>query len=96
MLEDTRSTCKHEIAFLHTKKSYFLFKNVFKDCILFLERGEEREKEKERNINVWLPLTCPPLGTWPAAQAGAPTWNGTGDLSVHKLTLNPLTHTSQG
>ena len=32
----------------------------FKDFIyLFLERGEGREKERERNINVWLPLTCP-------------------------------------
>ena len=29
---------------------------------LFLERGEGREKEKERNINVWLPLLCPLLG----------------------------------
>ena len=27
---------------------------------LFLERGGGREKEKERNINVWLPLVCPP------------------------------------
>ena len=33
-----------------------------KDFIyLFLERGEGRE----RNINVWLPLIWPPLGTWP-------------------------------
>ena len=24
---------------------------------LFLERGEGREKERERNNNVWLPLT---------------------------------------
>ena len=31
-----------------------------KDFIsLFLERGEWREKGRERNINVWLPLTCP-------------------------------------
>ena len=31
----------------------------FKDFIyLFLERGEGREKERERNID-WLPLTCP-------------------------------------
>ena len=34
----------------------------------FLGRGEGREKEKKRNINVWLPLTCPLLGTWPAIQ----------------------------
>ena len=26
---------------------------------LFLERGEGREEERERNINVWLPLTHP-------------------------------------
>ena len=26
---------------------------------LFLDRGEGREKERERNINVWLSLTCP-------------------------------------
>ena len=30
--------------------------------ILFVERGEEREKE-ERNINMWLPLECPLPGT---------------------------------
>ena len=27
------------------------------------------EGERERNINVWLPLICPLLGTWPAIQA---------------------------
>ena len=26
-------------------------------CIYFLDRGEGREKEEERNINMWLPLT---------------------------------------
>ena len=37
-----------------------IFKNYFKYFIyLFLERGEGREKERERNINVWLPLSCP-------------------------------------
>ena len=53
-------------------------KNVFskKDFIyLFLERGEGREKERERNINVWLPLTRPLVGTWPATQACALTEN---------------------
>ena len=43
-----------------------------KDCIyLFLERGERREKERVRNINVWLPLTCPLPETRPAIQACA-------------------------
>ena len=50
---------------------YFL-----KDFIyLFLERGEGREKKRERNINVWLPLACPPQGTWPTTQACALTGN---------------------
>ena len=44
------------------KQIYFIL--FFKDFIyLFLERG--REGEREGNINVWLPLTCPLLGTWP-------------------------------
>ena len=39
----------------------------FKDFIyLFLKREEGREKERERNINVQLPLRRPLLGTWPA------------------------------
>ena len=46
----------------HLKK-YFIF--------LFLERQEGREKEMEKNINVWLPLACPMLGTWTATQACA-------------------------
>ena len=29
---------------------------------LFIFRGEGTGKERERNINVWLPLVCPPLG----------------------------------
>ena len=41
---------------------------------IFLER-EGREKERERNINVWLPLMCPLLGTWPTTQACALTGN---------------------
>ena len=47
--------------------------------------GEGREKERERNINMWLPLTWPPLGTWPTTQACALTGNGAGDLLVHSL-----------
>ena len=36
-----------------------------KDFIyLFLERGEGSENERERNINVCLPLAHPLLGTW--------------------------------
>ena len=54
----------------------FLIYIYFKDLISFLlERGEGREIERERNINVWLPLTHPSLGTWPTTQACALTGN---------------------
>ena len=42
---------------------------------LFLERGEGREKERERNINVWLPLMHPLLGTWSTTEAFVLTGN---------------------
>ena len=65
----------------------------FKDFInLFLERGEGREKERERNITVWLPPMCPSLGTWPATQACALT----GNPLVCRPTLCPLNYTIQG
>ena len=67
-----------------------------KDFIyLFLERGEERENERERNINMWLPLACPPAGNLAHNQACALTGNRIGDPLGHRLVLNPLNHTSQ-
>ena len=51
-----------------------------KDFIYFL-RG--REGERERNITVWLPLTWPPLGAWPATQTCALTGNRTSDPLDH-------------
>ena len=56
---------------------------------------ENGRRKIERNINVWLPLMCPLLGTWPTTQASALTGNRTGDPLVHRLALNPLSHTSQ-
>ena len=50
----------------------------------------------ERNINVWLSLVRPLLGTWLATQASALTGNRTSDPLVRRLALNPLSHTSQG
>ena len=58
--------------------------NFFKSFYLFLQRGEGRKKEGERNINVWLPLARPLLGTWPTTQASARTH----DPLVHSLALN--------
>ena len=63
---------------------------------LLIERGERREKGRERNINVWLPLVCPLQGTQPATQACALTGNRTGDPLLHKPSLSPLSHPSQG
>ena len=51
--------------------------------ILFIFRGEGREKERERNVTVWLLLTCPLLGIWPATQACALIRNRIGDPLVH-------------
>ena len=55
---------------------------------LFLERGVGREKDRERNINVWLPLARPLLGTWPATQTCALTGNQTSDLLICRPSLN--------
>ena len=42
-----------------------------------------------------MPLTHLQLGTWPTTQACALTGRQTSDLSVCRLALNPLSHTSQ-
>ena len=57
------------------------------------------EKERERNIYIdhhQLPLARPQLGTWPTTQACALTENQTGDLSMSRSALNPLSHASRG
>ena len=77
--------------------SWGFFKKDF--IYLFLETGEGREKERERNISVWLPLMFPTTGDlaqWLATQACALTGNQTSDLLVRRLVLSPLSHTSQG
>ena len=67
--------------------------SFFEDFIyLFLERGEGKEKERERRGT----LTCPFLGTWPPTQACALTGNQTSDPLVCRSALNPLSCTNQG
>ena len=75
------------------EKGFFVFVKIL--FIYFLHREEWKEKEKERNINVWLPLAHPQLGTWPATKACTLAGNRTGDPLVSRLALNPLSHTSQ-
>ena len=69
---------------------------IFLRFYLFISREKGKEKERERNISVWLPVTCPLLGTWPATQACALTGNQTRDVLIYRPALNPLSHTSQG
>ena len=68
--------------------------NFFRRFYLFLERAEGRETEREENISVWLPLTCPALGTWSTTQVYALAGNQTSNSLVGRLALNPLSHSS--
>ena len=70
------------------------FKCVFKFLFVFRERGREGEKEGEKHQSVASHM--PQLGSWPATLACVLTWNQTGDLSVHRLELSPLSYTNQG
>ena len=56
---------------LPTHFQYLIFFLIF---YLFLDRGEGREKEMERNINVWLPLLCPTLGNLARNPGMCPDW----------------------
>ena len=67
--------------FLSIMKEYFGYNGLtktclvfFKDLYLFLDRGEGREKERERNINVWLPLVQPPTGDLAHNPGMCPDW----------------------
>ena len=68
---------------------------IFFRFYLFIFRESGREREMERNINVWLPVAHPLLGTWPATQACALTGNWTSDPLVCRPALNPRSHISQ-
>ena len=82
---------------------FFFFKNIslfLKRFYLFIfrEKGRKGERGREklrckRHINR-LPLTCPPLGTWPTTLEFALTGNRTRHLPVRRLVLSPLSHTS--
>ena len=74
--------------------SFFFFLLTFYSFI-FRARGREEEK-RERNINVWLPLTRPLLGTWPTTKACALTGNETSHPLVCRPAPNLLSHTCQG
>ena len=58
-----------------------LYTEYFLRFYLFIFRERGRKGERERNINVWLPLKHPLLGTWPATWASALTGNQIRDPS---------------
>ena len=50
------------LTFDELQSSFYFFIYFKYFTYLFLERGEGKEKERETNIKVWLPLECPLLG----------------------------------
>ena len=57
--------------FIQLKKT---FKKFFLRFHLFLDRGEVRELERKRSINVWLPLMCPLLEDLACNPGLCPDW----------------------
>ena len=97
-LSEKYNSMKKEIETIN--KNQEEMKNIisffFKDFIyLFLERGERREKERERNINVWLPHG-PPTGDLAHNPGMCPDWELNQSPFGLQFTLNPLSHTRQG
>ena len=80
-----------QLWFRDPQLSFFL-----KISFIYFQSEGKGGRVRERNINVWLPLMHPLLGTWPAIQAPALTGNRTSDPLVCRLMLHPLSHTSQG
>ena len=66
-----------------------------KDFIYLFSEGK-RGRKREQNVNGWLFLKLPWLGTWLTTQACALTGSWTSDPFIQRLVLNPLSHTSQG
>ena len=70
----------------------FLIKKIF---FIYLPLEGKGERERKRNIYMWLSLACPSLGTWPAAQALALTRNQTSDPLLLRPALNQSTEPHQ-
>ena len=68
-------------------------KQFFKRFHLILEKERGKENDRERNINVWLPLMCPPTGDLARNPGMCPDWESnqwtlwfTGQHSIHWAT----------
>ena len=61
----------------HNEEYFLSLKKLLYFIYLFLETGERKEKKRERNVNVWLPLTqLPPtaLGDLARKPGLCPNW----------------------
>ena len=77
-------------------KMFWLAGILFSRFYLFIFReGGGREKERDRNVDGWLPLMHPLLGTWSATQACALTENRTNDPLLYRMALSLLSHTAK-
>ena len=73
-----------------------LFCFVLKTLFIFREGKGGRKRGRETSMCGCLSRPPPLLGTWAITQACALTGNRTSNPLVRRLTLNPLSHTSQG
>ena len=64
----------YPIILIHPRNARLVFFGGVDFIYLFLERGERREKEKERNISVWLRLKMPPTGDQACNTGMCPEW----------------------
>ena len=69
---------------------------IFYFINLFLERGEGKEKKRVRNMNVWLPLTHPLLGSLSHNPGMCPDWESNQQPFGLQAGTQPLSHPSQG
>ena len=84
-----RCLFKKHAFYISTERVFIYFLKVL---LIFFYSGEGRKKERERNINVWLPLTRPLLATWLAAQAHDLDWesnHGPIDLQAGTQSTEP-------
>ena len=72
---------------------WFFKKYLF---IYLLFGVEGREKEKERNITVWLPLHTHPTGNLAHNPGMCPDWESNQPLFGSQPALNPLSYISRG
>ena len=87
----------YSIIFLYWFKSYFIYFLFFKRFYLFMFREKGREGERAGEKQQCVVASCaPPPGDWSATHAYALTGSQTCDPLFCRLTLNPLSYTSQG